>query len=154
MDFEETRKIIAAKVDHENFVMGLGGSRRKLEFGDYVISGINAAGQQVIGYVVQIREKWGAFGSNTYFIRDHEGGLATHENQSFWKLTENQIEMILPHFGGTPEEEKEANPELRYTVANNEYPESGFYIEPDNAPDRVDRCTMAITVSNTGNNET
>lgn len=144
---EELVKKISSGLDHSKFISGLY-DRLNVEFGDYVISGLSTTMIQTIGYVVQIRKKWGAFKSDMFFIRDIDGNLATHENQCFWKLTEEQIELVKPFFEITPDEEIEDNPKLEYTIKEDQK-EDGFIVRKEYAPDRTDTCAFAITVSKT-----
>lgn len=136
---------LVGELDHSRFITGLTGIPKNIKYGDYLLSGLTTTGQQFVGYVVQIREKWGAFGSDMYFIRDHKGDLAVHENQGFWKLTAKQIEAIRPHFNYTPEEELQNNPGHTYTIRD-KHSESGFIVSKENAPDRFDSCAFTVTV--------
>ena len=145
-NIDDAREEVWKTLDHSNMVCGLSNDDNKLIFGDYVISGINTNGDRVIGYVVQIRKKWGAFGSDMFFVRDTDGNLATHENQSFWKLTPSQIKIVKPFFKHDPFDELAENPDIEYTVRMEDM-ESGFIVTKDNAPDRVDTCAMTITTS-------
>ncbi len=144
--FDLEKKNILKNLNQDCFISGLYNTKTNLSFGHYVISGINTHGDQVIGYVVQIRKKWGAFGSDTFFIRERDGSLSTHENQSFWRLTEKQVDLVKPYFKYTPSEEKKNNPLLEYTIVD-KYKECGFIINGNNAPSRVDSCSFSITVS-------
>lgn len=142
---EEVKKQILANLDHSRFVIGINKSAIPIKFGDFVISGINTLGENVIGYVVQIRRKWGAFGSDMFFIREHDGTLRTHENQSFWKLSDEQVKDVVPFFKDSPSDELKENEELEYTILK-EQKASGFIVTEDYAPERVDSCALAITV--------
>jgi len=148
-DFESIKEEIMRGVDHSNFIAGLYDTGTILEYGDYVLSGLCSDGSRALGYVVQVRKKWGAFGSDMFFIRDHRGGLATHENQSFWKLTERQTEAVKRFFKYMPNEELVDNPDIFYSVKDN-FREQGFIVEPDNAPERVDSFAIAMTISKAG----
>lgn len=145
-DFEVVKAGILSNLDHSRFICGLNDKSSKLKFGDFVVSGINTLGTNVIGYVVQIRKKWGAFGSDMLFIRDQDGVLMTHENQSFWKLTEDQLEAVKPFFKNTPSEELDDNPKLEYSTLKGQFA-NGFIVDEKDAPARTDSCAFAITVA-------
>jgi len=144
--FDSVKKDILKNLDHSLFVSGLYETSCKLKFGDFVISGMNTLGEQVIGYVVQVRKQWGAFGSDMFFLREHDGTLRTHENQSFWKLSDEQVEAVLPFFKDSSSDELEGNKNLEYSILS-EQKASGFIVTDENAPDRVDSCSFAITVT-------
>lgn len=140
-------KYIAKNVDQDNFVAGMYDSGCDVNFGDFLISGMTQSGTQMIGYVVQIRKKWGAFGSDMFLIRHPDGDLIRHENQSFWKLTEDQIQKVRPYFDITvPESELKANPDIQYTLESDQAM-SGFIIHKDSAPNRTDSCSFVINVN-------
>lgn len=142
---EDLVKLIG-EPDHSLFFGGARDVTKHIKYGDYLLSGLTTTGIQVVGYVVQIRLKWGAFGSDMYLIRDHKSSLAIHENQGFWGLTAEQIERVKPYFKYTPEEELLDNPELAYTYTiEGKYSETGFIISDKNAPARVDSCAYSIT---------
>lgn len=144
--FKDVKKQILGNLDHSRFVPGFRDDSIKLQFGDFVISGINTLGDNVIGYVVQIRRKWGAFGSDMFFIREYDGKLRTHENQSFWKLSDEQVKDVVPFFKDSPSDELKENEELEYTILK-EQKASGFIVTKEHAPERVDSCAIAITVT-------
>jgi hypothetical protein len=75
--------------------------------GQFVITGAQAGGplERRIGFCVQIRKKCGQFGSDLLFLRHPSGELVTHENQSFFGLTEAQERMARPLFKSLPENE-------------------------------------------------
>lgn len=147
-EFELAKIKVIKGVKASNYVCGLYDNGVEVRYGDYVVSGINTEGVQVIGYVVQIRKNWGAFGSDMFFIRERTGQLYTHENQSFWILTREQVALIDKFFGGyTPEKEIEFNPNILYTILG-KHEERGFIISKDDAPDRTDSCHIAVKVSN------
>lgn len=51
LDLDNIKKKIWDNLDYANFVCGESDdSKKKLSFGDYVISGINTNGDRVIGY--------------------------------------------------------------------------------------------------------
>lgn len=145
-ELDTLKEVILSGVDHGNHISGMCPLNNRITFGDYVLSGINITGTTTLGYVVQIREKWGAFGSHTFFVREPDGSLGTHENQSFWKLTEAQVALVKPFFEDTPAEELKANPDIKYSIKH-KYEEAGFIIPKTNAPARVDSCAIAVTTS-------
>lgn len=52
-----------------------------------------ASAMQCIGYAVQIRRNAGAFGSDLILIRLANGIIQAWENQSFFSMSEEQIEL-------------------------------------------------------------
>lgn len=104
--------------------------------GEYVITGMqigNKRGAQgwhkYVGYVVQVRKKAGAFGSDMVLLRHPDGSLVRHENQSFYRMDERLLEQAKSLFpaGMTPDEEDYTK---AYTLGNGEHPEIGKVIEP------------------------
>lgn len=146
---ESIREVASNNLDHNKYICGgMPTTEDKLAFGDFVISGYNESGKRAIGYVVQVREQWGAFGSNLYFVRENDGHLSAHENQSFWKLDQHIVDLLEPQFGHLPPEELADNPDIEYSQCG-ENQAKGFIVPKDNAPDRVDSCSFAITTSKT-----
>ncbi len=148
MDYESAYEIAHKNRDHSRFICGVGESLTKVEYGDFLLSGLNNLGKQPLGYVVQIRRGWGAFGSDMYFLREHDGKLNTHENQGFWKLSKEQAEVVKEFFEDSPEDELAENPNLTYSIKG-EQEESGFIVSSVNAPCRVDSCAFAVSVRQT-----
>lgn len=95
--------------------------------GQFVSTGMQMESNPIktIGYCVQIREKIGVFGSNSYMLRHANGLLTIHENQSFYTLTQEQETLVRPFFKVLPEQEDYSLP---YTLAGGTYPETGFII--------------------------
>lgn len=134
---------IRENLDHTRMVSGLTHTNEKLSFGCYVITGFHANGFS-IGYVVQIREGWGTFGSDMLFLRHPDESLATHENQCFWILTDEQIELVKPFFSVTPEDERKDNPELEYAIKGASVL-TGFIVSKEGAPGRTDSFAITVT---------
>lgn len=123
--------------------------------GEYVITCMQAGnlqGQQgwhkYIGYVVQVRKKAGAFGSDMILLRHPDGALVRHENQSFCLMNEFWLEQAKALFpaGMTPDEYEDYT--VAYTLGNDEYPEIGKVIEPKpDGPPRHSAPMAQITVN-------
>ena len=122
--------------------------------GEYVVTCMQAGnlrGEQgwhkYIGYVVQVRKKAGAFGSDMVILRHPDGSLMRHENQSFCRLDDFWLERAKSLFPGgmTPAEYEDYT--VAYTLGNGECPEIGQVIEPklDSLP-RDDAPMVQITV--------
>lgn len=115
--------------------------------GEYVITGLQAGnmrGEQgwdrYLGYVVQVRKKAGAFGSDIILLRHPDGALVRHENQAYFRLSAEMLALAKTLFTVTPDQEDYAAP---YTLGNGEYPEIGQVIEAkDGGPPR-DNMPMA-----------
>lgn len=79
-------------ITEENLKKYMQGKLRGLLFpfitsdkGKYVLSGlINPTLEQKLGILVQVRQEQGAFGSDVVLIREQDGTLSSHHNQSFW----------------------------------------------------------------------
>ncbi len=122
--------------------------------GEYVITGpqsCNLRGQgpggwhRYIGYVVQVRKKAGAFGSDMILLRHPDGVLGRHENQSYHRVDDETLAKIKALYddGMTPDEYEDYS--QPYTLSG-EYPETGKIIEPnDNHPVPDNSPLMQIT---------
>ena len=106
-DIENTiQKIIMLNQDEQNY-------KRRLDFkggpaqGQFVVTGyqLGGASYKMVGYCVQVRKNSGQFGSDMIFLRHFDGRLVTHENQSFYSLTEEQEILARSIFKVLPEEE-------------------------------------------------
>jgi hypothetical protein len=66
------------------------------DVGMYVITGMQFPNVPVrrVGYVVQVRKKAGAFGTDIVFIRHPDGCLVTHENQVFYMMNEEDVKEL------------------------------------------------------------
>jgi len=146
-NFNQIKSDLINNVDHSRFVSSFSGCLEKLSFGDFLLSAISTTGEQTLGYVVQIRKDWGQFGSDMIFIRDQNGSLATHENQGFWILTNEQIKLVMPFFQKNPSDEMSENPDLEYSISKSRL-KSGFIVDSDHAPTRIDSCAISISVTN------
>jgi len=146
---ESVKTSILNNLDHSQFV--LFDADKKLSFGDFVLSGMNTSGKQVFGYVTQIRMKCGAFGSDIYFVREADGKLSTHENQSFWKLTKDQANSLALFFAYLPAEERKENPNFTYTICEGNE-ESGFIVTETDTKSRFEgeSISMAFSITKKG----
>jgi hypothetical protein len=105
------------------------------DYGEVVMSG-RIQGKpydfdHTIGYVVQIRKGRGQFGSDQYLVRHPTGVLATHENQSFWRVDSELSVDALSRFSPQPKDE---GGDTEYKVAEG-HPETGYIINlTDDAP--------------------
>jgi hypothetical protein len=98
----------------------------------WVITGIQPGSDpnKRIGYCVQVRKRAGAYGTDMIFLRHCDGQLVVHENQSFYELHQNHIDLIKPHFVYKPEDE-DVTQEYRCC---NKIGETGFLIEKSSMP--------------------
>lgn len=123
--------------------------------GEYVITGIqhgNVRGergwQYYVGYVVQVRRKAGAYGSDMVLLRHPDGTLMVHENQLFVRMSRDLRDRVISLFPEdlTPESEDYSKP---YTLAGGKYPAIGRVIDPPKEHDKSrdpDYPLMKITV--------
>ena len=149
-------KEIVDNRDFENMVS----TTKHPEPGEYVITGIQAGNlrgergwQKYIGYVVQVRKKVGAFGSDIVLLRHPDGNLGQHENQNFFRMNDFWIKKAKALFpdGVAPKYEDYSQP---YKLSNG-YPETGkiiYYTE--NKPPRDDKPLTKITVTNADGDKT
>ncbi|ELA8176595.1 hypothetical protein RGL50_004121 [Vibrio alginolyticus] len=119
------------------------------EYGQLVIRGAAMGApydfDHAIGYVVQIRQKRGAYGSDQYLIRHATGELHIHENQSFWILNEEDQESAILFFAQTPDKE---GGDTVYTVEDG-MPESGYIIAFNDQSPESDTQGFAIALTTT-----
>lgn len=99
-----------------------------MEQGQFVIAAMVLPDNPMIrvGYVVQIREKAGQFGSKKVFMRLSDGTLITHENQAFWSVGSEQESLIRSVFATLPEDEDYS----RGYSCQNKVHKVGFIIKP------------------------
>jgi hypothetical protein len=91
--------------------------------GKFVITGPmigNMSG--VLGRVVQVRQKTGAFGTDTVLIREQNGKLSSHENQFFWIIPEEYETELQELFRNVVEDDAD---EEEYTIVGQD-PVKGF----------------------------
>jgi hypothetical protein len=126
------------------------GSGRYPEYGKLVMSGM-AMGMpydfdHAIGYIVQIRVSRGAYGSDQYLVRHQDGTLTTHENQSFWIVSEFHQEAALSLFEQTPDKE---GGDTEYTIAEG-FPEVGYIIKEscDSPKSESQSLMFGVTITN------
>ena len=135
-----------------DFLGGFGAAESDFEFGD-VLMACAIMGQRerkfdaYVGYVTQIRRKFGQFESDMFLVRHPDGTLCTHENQSFYRLKGELREKALAAFKWTPTDEIEDNPTLSYTIRD-AYLESGFDIPHKGLEPITPPAPFAITVTN------
>lgn len=144
------REIVKAR-DYHSMIGGFANDMP--EIGEYLITGIQQGNlngelgwQMYIGYVVQIRKKAGAFGSDIILLRHPDGTLGRHENQSYHRVSDYWLKEIKKKFNEdiTPDNEDYSKP---YTLGD-KYPETGKIIEPsDNMPVQDNSPMMSITTT-------
>ena len=154
----EQAKEIVDNRDFENMVS----TTKHPEPGEYVITGIQAGNlhgecgwQYYIGYVVQVRKKVGAFGTDIVLLRHPDGTLWNHQNQSFFRMNDFWIKKAKALFpdGMTPEEYEDYS--KPYTLAGETYPETGKIIYyTKNMPPCYDSPMVQITVNHDNDSKT
>lgn len=150
MDQEKLKAIIDAR-DYEKMV----GFSKYPQPGEYYLTGPIAGPERnnlarMMGYVVQVRLKAGAFGSDMVLMRCPDGTLARHENQSFFAVDEEQKQKIIDLFKKEPVDDY-SEP---YTLGG-EYPEIGPIIQPKaDGPPTNDSPLMKITVEHSDGSKT
>lgn len=130
--------------------------------GEYVITGFQAGnirGEQgwhrYIGYVVQVRKKAGAFGSDMVLLRHPDGVLMRHENQCYYRMDDFWLEQAKALFPEdmTPDEYEDYS--VAYTLGNGEYPEIGKIIEAkEDGPTQDNAPMVKITLTNPDGSKT
>lgn len=105
---------------------------KTIDFGHFVFIGIRESKEinfeNNVGYLLQIREKQGEFGTDQVLIRHPSGEIIAHENQSFYNIDSKSAMLILPYFSTIPGQELiERDFDLNFSV--NGVKKTGFYIE-------------------------
>ena len=119
-------------------------SMKKMSQGCMVVTGMQVGRREPerqLGFCVQIRKARGQFGSDMVFLRHTDGALVTHENQSFFLMTEEQEALARPLFQELPEEEDYSH---GYSCCNN-VREVGFVVENSASVPTPD-TSFAITI--------
>ena len=100
------RQIVLDKKYNSEQYFGFGSRPQR---GQFLLTGFQAGNRDdftyYVGYVVQIRLKAGAFGSDMYMLRHCNDKLMCHEYQSFTALSPEQEKLARTFFTCTPEEE-------------------------------------------------
>lgn len=131
------------------------------EQGEYVITGLQSGNMhgglgwaRYIGYVVQVRKKAGAFGSDMVLLRHPDGSLGRHENQGYYRMDDLWLEQAKTLFpeGMTPDEYEDYS--QAYTLGG-EYPEIGKIIEAkEDGPPQHNTPMVKITLTNPDGSKT
>lgn len=108
-----------------------------------------ASAMQCIGYAVQIRRNAGAFGSDLILIRLANGIIQAWENQSFFSMSEEQIEIARKVFIKLPEQEDFSK---GYTT-HDQVHEVGFFVEDSKSTPTPVTSSIGITVDKDGNTQ-
>lgn len=149
-NIEQDRAELVAQIiemcDPRRHVSGLSDrSMQKMTQGCMVVTGAQVGTrdrERLLGYCVQIRKGRGQFGSDMVFLRHTDGSLVTHENQSFFLMTEEQELLAKPLFRELPEDEDYSH---GYNCCN-KVREVGFVIENSASVPTPD-TSFAITVT-------
>jgi len=153
MNYEFARELIKGIVAARNFDNMTGITSAPVA-GEYLIPALMMGYPEkehgvyiYIGYVVQVRKKAGAYGSDMILMRHPDGSLVRHENNAFHRLNYFWLKMAKRIFpdGMTPDEyEDYSHP---YTIGGNgEYPEIGKLIGAnDNHPHDTSGPSVHVT---------
>jgi hypothetical protein len=143
---EDTQRIEALAKD---LVLAHREGRRKAQIvsmdshpmpGEYVLTGIQAGNihgekgwRKYVGYVVQVRLKAGAYGTDMIFLRQPDGGLMTHENQCYFRPVGEFLDEVKAIFPAdvTPELCEDYSQE--YSIGG-KFPRRGSIVQPEDAP--------------------
>ena len=81
-----------------------------------------------VGYLVQIRERQGDYGTDRVLVRHPNGRVKLHENQNFNKVDEHSAMLMLPYFNTIPGQELiSKNFNIEFDIDGKV--EKGFYID-------------------------
>lgn len=122
--------------DHSSrWMQTVGGlaSRGEPERGMFVKTGPHGGSLRgSIGWVVQVRLKQGAFGSDNYILcHPGDGGwLMQHSNNSYYPLNHSEVELVRPFFADRLPEDEDFS--RGYTLGSEDTRAIGFLIEPPN----------------------
>lgn len=150
MNRKETAKIIVESIDYKKMVSDYP------EPGRYVITGPQANFQdyeRYFGYVIQVRRKAGAFGTDIVLIRHPDGSLCAHENQAYFYVEAHIKKLIKSLFPEdcTPDNEDYSKP---YCLAYGEFPETGRIIEPKKRQTQTEGNAFKITTLHSDGSKT
>lgn len=118
--------------------------------GQFLITGAQVGEmdfERYIGYCVQVRLGVGAFGTNQYFLRHPDGVLRTHENQSFFAMTDAQEALARAIFEVLPEDE---DYEGGYALHEGREERIGYIIDDPTLERSQATCAFAITITSGG----
>lgn len=128
-DINSVFEDILSKASFAERSKGMFGIFRQPTQGQYLIVGQGGAPMlQRIGYVVQIRVKQGAFGSDIYILRHADHTVAQHANNMYIPMTEEEIERVKPFFGFAMPENEDF--EHGFTLGGPDTLAAGFLIDP------------------------
>jgi hypothetical protein len=123
--------------------------------GEYVITGVQAGNFQgergwrkYIGYVAQVRLKAGAYGTDMVFLRHPDGGLMTHENQSFYRPVGEFLEQVRAIFPPDMTPELTEDHTKEYSIEGR-HPRAGAIVPPEtesyaHSPGPMATVTLAL----------
>ncbi|HHZ96692.1 MAG TPA: hypothetical protein EYN67_14360 [Flavobacteriales bacterium] len=118
------------------------------DFGKFVTTAMTAesiSGNKIklVGRLVQVRKKAGAFGSDLVLLRHIDDTLTQHSNQDFTLIDDYFLCQWLEFmFKDTSRD----SPKEEYTLGEGRRPKTGFIIL-DDRDDQNHSCSFAITVS-------
>ena len=124
---KKAKEEILKNLDDCQYISCYENSEKQLHYGDFLLSCADVNGERYIGYIVQIRKKWGELDSDQFYLRLPDGNLCIHEGTSFWKLSDKQVRQVAPLFSSGPQIELSNNPKLGYSE-NNKARKKGFVV--------------------------
>jgi len=90
----------------------------KEDKGKYVLSGfVMDTMEMIIGKLVQVRQKQGAFGTDLVLIREANGTLSSHTNQHFWIIPSEYKDELDKMFEGVYRDDAD---EYEYSIQGKE----------------------------------
>jgi len=122
------------------------------DIGAYVTSGLQVGNhrgehgwQFYVGYIVQVRQKAGSFGTDIVLVRHPGGELRSHENQMFCIVQDKYLDDVRAMYDDdvNPEGEDYSKP----LILDGKFPETGKIIPPrDEKPPCDESPRMQLTV--------
>lgn len=128
-----------------SYERGMYGSKYPSQ-GQWVTTGPQASRniEKRVGFCVQVRKGCGQFGSDLVFLRHADESLTTHENQSYYSMAQEQIDLARQAFSHLPEDEDYS---LGYSCTD-KILEVGFLIEKSASQPSQTASMMSMTLTN------
>ena len=106
MTLNNHQELIKQIISLTNYARGMYGSDHPSQ-GQWVVTGPQSSNniEKRVGFCVQVRKGCGQFGSDLVFLRHADESLTTHENQAYFAMSQEQIDLARQIFIDTPENE-------------------------------------------------
>lgn len=140
-------KIIAMPVPiDDKRLYGMASTGIEMQQGQFVIACMMRPNdpEMRVGHIVQIRKRCGQFGSDKVFMRLHDGRLIAHENQGFWSMTDEQVQLTRAVF--EPQHLPDVEDYSQGYLCCDKVHEVGFIVLDSKSPPSPDVHPMNMTI--------